>query len=71
MGFLEKHNARATRRRLIGWTVGGGIAGLLVGLFGWLRTDMPTAAGYFVLPWMAGWGAVGAGAIYWQLPDDG
>jgi hypothetical protein len=71
MRFLEKLNRRATRRGLILRCVGGGVAGLIIGLLGWLGTDTPAVAGYFVLPWMALSGAVAAGAVYWQVPDGG
>jgi hypothetical protein len=70
MGLLEKRNQRATRRLVILWSVGTAITFFLVGLALWLRTDMPVASGFFILPWMAVWGAVAGGAMEWQLPYD-
>ena len=70
MGLLEKRNPRATRRSVILWSAGTAIIFFLIGLALWLRTDMPAVSGFFVLPWMAVWGAVAGGAMEWQLPRD-
>ncbi|HEX4588583.1 MAG TPA: hypothetical protein VH120_01560, partial [Gemmataceae bacterium] len=59
----------ATKRGLTAWTIGGGIAGITIGLVGWLKSDMPAIAGFFVLPWMTVGGAIAGGAVYWQVDD--
>ena len=75
MGFLDKHNPRATPQSARAWAFGGGIVGGLVGFLGWLsswsRGDMPFAAVFFFVPWMAAGCAVAGWAIEWQLPADG
>jgi hypothetical protein len=70
MGLLERRNPRATRRSVFLWTTGGGIVGGIVALVGWLRSDMPTWAVFFIVPWMTVFGAVGGEAMEWQIPPD-
>jgi hypothetical protein len=70
MGFLDRYNPNATRRSATAWAIGGGIGGVLFCLFGWLRTDMPTWALFFMLPWMAACGALAGWATEWQTPSD-
>ena len=70
MGLLDKRNPYATRRSAITWAIGGGIVGGLVGFLGWYRTDMPTVAVYFIVPWMVSFCALGGWAIEWQMPPD-
>jgi hypothetical protein len=69
MGFLDKHNPRATRRSATAWAIGGGIVGGVVGFFGWLRTDMPIDAVFFIVPWMIASCALGGWVIEWQIPS--
>jgi len=68
MGFLDKHNPHATRRSVIAWAVGGAIVGFGVGLVGWLPSDMPGWAVYFILPWMTVGCGVAFAALEWQMP---
>ncbi|HET6573005.1 MAG TPA: hypothetical protein VFG68_05335 [Fimbriiglobus sp.] len=71
MGLLDKHNPDATRKSVIRWAWGGGVAGFLAGLGLVLyHSNMPAAAWYIVLPWMTVGGAVTGGAIEWQVPRD-
>jgi hypothetical protein len=70
MGLLEKRNPRATRRSVLAWASGGGVVGFLAGWVGWLRSDMPTAAVFFIVPWMTVFCAIAAGAMEWQLPSE-
>jgi hypothetical protein len=70
MALLEKRNRLATRRSVLLWSVGTAITFFVVGLMAWLRTDMPFASGFFVLPWMTVWGAVVGAAMEWQIPRD-
>ena len=70
MGFLDKHNPRATRRSAAVWAIGGGVVGGLLGFFGWLRSDMPFTAVFFVVPCMVVGGAIAGWAIEWQVPAD-
>lgn len=70
MGLLDKCNPYATRRSAIAWAVGGGIVGGLIGFVGWLRTDMPFVAVFFLVPWMVAFCALGGWAIEWQTPPE-
>lgn len=70
MGLLDKHNPRATRRSAAAWAVGGGVLGGLVGLFGWSRSDMPTAAVFFIVPWMVTFCGLAGWAMEWQMPPE-
>ena len=70
MGFLEKQNPKATRRSVIRWSVVGGTFGLLVGILMLRCSDMPSLAGWFVIPAMGLGMAIAAGAVEWQLPED-
>lgn len=70
MGLLDKTNPRATRRSATAWAVGGGIVGGAVGFFGWLRSDMPFGAVFFIVPWMIFFCALGGWAIEWQMPPE-
>jgi hypothetical protein len=71
MGLLDKLNPRATRRSATAWAVAGGVAGGLIGLLGWLRSDMPFRAVFFIVPWMVAFCGLGGWAIEWQIPPDG
>jgi hypothetical protein len=74
MGFLNKHNPRATPQSARAWAIGGDIVGGLIGSLGWLsswsRGDMPFAAVFFIVPWMTVGCAVAGWAIEWQVPAD-
>ena len=70
MGLLDKRNPHATRRSAAAWAVGGGIVGGVAGVLGWQATKMPTAAVFFMVPWMVGWCALGGWAIEWQMPSE-
>ena len=70
MGLLDEHNPRATRRSAAAWAVGSGLVGGLVGLLGWFRSDMPTAAVFFIVPWMAAFCGLAGWAIEWQMAPD-
>ena len=70
MGWLDNRNPRATGRSAALWAICGGVAGGLVGLLGWSRSDMPTAAAFFLVPWMAASCGLAGWAIEWHLPED-
>jgi hypothetical protein len=74
MGFLDKHNPRATRQSARAWAIGGGVVGGLSGFLGWLscwlRDDIPLAALFFFVPWMVAFGGLAGWAIEWQMPPD-
>ena len=70
MGLLDKRNPHATRRSAEAWAVGAGIVGGIVGLFGWSRSDMPKAAVFFIVPWMAAFCGLAGWAMEWQMPSE-
>ncbi len=68
MGFLEQRNPKATHGSVIAWSMGYAVVFVLLGLFCWYLSDMPSGAVWFILPWMAITGAVVGGATDWQCP---
>jgi len=70
MTFLEILNSRATRSGLIVWSLFGGIGGFALGLYGRYRETFTCVDAYIFIAWMTVAGAVAAGAVYWQTPDE-
>jgi hypothetical protein len=70
LGLLDKRNPRATRRSVTAWAIGGAIVGGAAGLLGWSRSDMPTTAVFFLVPWMAVFCGIAGGAMEWQMAPD-
>jgi hypothetical protein len=70
MGLLDKYNPHATRRSATAWAVGVGVVFGLFGFLGWLLSDMPFGALFFIVPWMVAVGALTGWSTEWQTPPE-